>query len=291
MSNPQQFQVKPPLPYDEQLNRFKERGLIVSDDNEAIETLKRVSYYRLTAYTLTFKKDDIFTPGTTFETIYRHYEFDSKLRNILMEIIEHVEIAFRTHIAHEIAYKYGPLGYQDPAHFRNTINHEAFTNELVKSIDKSKDPFIEHHRTRYHGHFPSWVAFEVLTFSSISMLYSNLLLDNQKSIAKTHYRGLDYTDISNWLHLLSVVRNRCAHYSRLFNQSLNLDIKFRPIDRNLDITNRTLFAVIFNLKYLIKDRKWISWVTKLEALITEYREVDIRLLGFNEDWHRLLEKK
>ncbi|CAM3655826.1 Abi family protein [Cohnella lubricantis] len=285
------LRVKPPLPYDQQLNRFKERGLIVGDDSEAIEILKRVSYYRLTAYALTFKNNDIFTPGTTFETIYRHYEFDSKLRNILMEIIEHVEIAFRTHIAHEIAHNFGPLGYQNPSHFRNLINHETFINELTKSIDKSKDPFIEWHRTRYQGQFPSWVAFEVLTFSSISMLFKNLLLDNQKSIAKTFYRGLDYTLISNWLHLLSVVRNRCAHYSRLFNQSLNLDIKFRSIDRNLDITNRTLFAVIFNLKYLIKDRTWITWVTKLETLIAEYREVDIRLLGFNEDWHRLLEKK
>ena len=177
----------------------------------------------MTAYTLTFKKDNIFTLGTTFETIYRHYEFDSKLRNVLMEIIEHVEIAFRTHIAHEIAYNYGPLGYHDSSHFRDPTNHTAFIKELAKSIDKSKDPFIDHHRTRYQGQFPTWVAFEVLTFSSISLLY-NLLLDNQKSIARTHYRGLDYTEISNWLHLLSVVRNRCAHYSRLFNQSLNFAI-------------------------------------------------------------------
>ncbi|QAY66950.1 Abi family protein [Paenibacillus protaetiae] len=84
-------QVKPPLPYEEQLQLLKSRGLIVNDEIAALNILKRISYYRLTAYTLTFKQQDIFTSGTTFETIYRHYEFDSKLRNIVMEIIEHVD--------------------------------------------------------------------------------------------------------------------------------------------------------------------------------------------------------
>jgi hypothetical protein len=28
----------------------------------------------------------------------------------------------------------GSLGYQDPSHFRNPINHETFPNELAKSI-------------------------------------------------------------------------------------------------------------------------------------------------------------
>jgi len=290
MSDSDEAQVKAPLPYEEQLNLLKLRGLIVTNENDAIEILKRVSYYRLTAYALTFKKNDIFTPGTTFELINRHYEFDSKLRNIMMEIIEHVEVAFRTHIAHEIAYNYGSLGYLDPSNFRDQDNHKTFLNELTKSIHKSKDPFIEHHQKKYQGQFPAWVAFEVLTFSSISMLYKNLLLTNQKNIARTHYTGLDYTEISNWLHLLSIVRNRCAHYSRLFNQTLNLDIKFRSADRKFDLRNRTLFAVIFNIKYLITDKKWKPWLTNLEALIAEYKEVDIRLLGFNEDWYALLSK-
>lgn len=222
--------------------------------------------------------------------VYRHYEFDSKLRNLMMEIIEYVEVAFRTHIAHELAYSYGPLGYCDASNFRNPDNHQVFMKELTKSIEKSKDPFIEHHKVKYLGQFPSWAAFEVLTFSSISMLYKNLLSVNQKNIARSHYPGLDYTEISNWLHLLSIVRNRCAHYSRLFNQSLNLDAKFRPTDKKMEIRNRTLFAVIFNLKYLINRKTWQSWVTKLEALISEYTEVDVRLLGFNEDWHSLLRK-
>lgn len=288
MSETYDSSVKPPLPYEKQLELLKDRGLIVTNDFVAVEILKRISYYRLTAYTLTFKKNDIFYPGTTFDLIYRHYEFDSKLRNIVMELIEHVEIAFRTHIAHEIAYNFGPLGYLEPANFRDPDNHKSFMIELTKSIEKSKDPFIEHHQTKYKGQFPTWVAFEVLTFSSISMLYKNLLLRNQKNIAREHYRGLDYTEISNWLHLLSIVRNRCAHYSRLFNQTLNLDIKFRSTDKKLDLRNRTLFAVIFNIKYLIKEDIWKSWVTRLEALTTEFNEVDIRLLGFNEDWYALL---
>lgn len=48
--------------------------MIIEDEERAIEVLKRVSYYRFTGYDLTFKKDNIYIEGTTFETIYRHYE-------------------------------------------------------------------------------------------------------------------------------------------------------------------------------------------------------------------------
>jgi abortive infection bacteriophage resistance protein len=281
-------QLKQPKTYEEQLDILRNRGLVINDETQAIAALKRVNYYRLTAYTLTFKKDNVFHPGTTFEKLYRHYDFDSKLRNLLSEIIEYVEIAFRSHLCYEIAHKYGALGYQDPSHFRNKDYHDVFLKKLNDSLKESKDHFVIHHREKYNNQFPVWVAFEVLTFSNLSMLFKNLLLVDQRHITKSYYRNLDYDQISNWLHGLTIVRNRCAHYSRLFNHKLPLRIGFRATDRKREISSNELFAVIFNTKYLIEKATWQNWVIRLEALVGEYHEVDIRYLGFKEDWHALL---
>jgi len=284
-------QVKPAKTFEEQLEILKSRGLLVGDEARAIKVLKRINYYRFSAYTLTFKHYDRYYEGVTFERIYRHYEFDSKLRNLLMEIIEYVEISFRTHIAYLFAHKYGPLGYKEMKNFRNEDNHRAFLLELEQLLSKSRDPFVSHHREKYRGLFPVWAAFEVLMFSTLSKLYKNLLVPDQRYIAKQYY-GLHYEEVSSWLYALTVIRNRCAHYSRLFNQTLPIKPRFRVADKSLELRGDQLFGMIFNLKYIVTDRGiWKDWVTRLEALIGAYEEVDIRLLGFKEDWHALLSIK
>ncbi|GIO15375.1 ABC transporter permease [Cohnella xylanilytica] len=280
--------LKPPITFEEQVELLRNRGLLIDSTEKAISTLKRINYYRFTAYTLTFKRNDEFFQGVTFDTILRHYEFDSKLRNILMEIIEYVEVSFRTHIAYLLGHKYGPLGYLDPGHFRDSEHHAEFIRDLQKGIGVSKDLFVLHHQRKYDGKFPIWVAIEVLQFSGLSKLYKNLLPVDQRSIAQTYY-GVHHEEIASWLYALTVVRNRCAHYNRLFNQSLPIKPRFRIKDKDLEIRDNYLFAVIFNLKYLITDNGyWRDWLTKLEALIGEYEEVEISRLGFREDWYALL---
>lgn len=290
MTDPMEIKVKPAKTFEEQLEILNSRGLVIEDYEFALQILRRISYYRFSAYTLSFKENDRYYKGVTFDLIYRYYEFDSKLRNLVIEIIEYVEISFRTHIAYFIAHKYGPLGYKDASKFRDEEKHNIFLSELQGLLSKSRDPFVLHHRNKYKGLFPVWVAFEVLMFSTLSKLFKNLLISDQRHIAKEYY-GLHYEEISSWLYSLTIVRNRCAHYSRLFNQTLPIKPRFRHVDKNLEIRNNQLFAIIFNLKYLINDYNiWINWVTRLEALIGEYKEVDIRLLGFKEDWYALLSK-
>jgi abortive infection bacteriophage resistance protein len=78
--------VKPPTTYEEQLKILKDRNLIIPSQIRAFEVLEKVNYYRLSAYFLTFKQeDDMFKEGTTFDKIYSLYEFDRKLRNLIME--------------------------------------------------------------------------------------------------------------------------------------------------------------------------------------------------------------
>ena len=95
---------KPPLTYREQVELLKSRGVSFADEQEAEMHLANISYYRLSAYMLPYKKKvggdiiDQFKEGTTWEMIYRLYAFDRKLRLIVFDAIERLEIAIRTQI-------------------------------------------------------------------------------------------------------------------------------------------------------------------------------------------------
>lgn len=87
-------QKKPPKTFEQQIKIFRDRNLIIEDEEEAIDFLKRVSYYRLTGYTLTLKENDKFFDGVTFNDIRYLYEFDKKFRSLLLEMLEDIEVSF-----------------------------------------------------------------------------------------------------------------------------------------------------------------------------------------------------
>jgi len=123
--------LKPPKSFEEQIDLMVSRGLIVADREKAISILKRINYYRLSAYTLTLKnRNNQFKKGVTFQEIYLLYEFDQKLRTLLMPLMETVEIAFRTHIAYFLAIKYGNVAHLDKSIFRNEEQFRKFLEDL-----------------------------------------------------------------------------------------------------------------------------------------------------------------
>ena len=119
--------TKPPKTFEEQVQILKGRGLIFEDEQKAIFRLQTVSYYRLSAYMLPFKKRigkevvDEFRYGTTFEDVYNLYVFDRKLRLLIFDAIEKIEIAVRTEIAYQLSHKYGSHWQDNPNIFKDPI--------------------------------------------------------------------------------------------------------------------------------------------------------------------------
>lgn len=114
--------VKPPKTYKEQVDIYKSRNLYIEDSEYAEKNLQRINYYRLSAYGLTLKdpiNKNQYISNASFNKMLSLYEFDRKLRLLLLGALETVEIAFRTQISYEIAHKFGPLGYKDKENFIN----------------------------------------------------------------------------------------------------------------------------------------------------------------------------
>ncbi|MDR1558806.1 MAG: Abi family protein [Clostridiales bacterium] len=104
--------LKQPATYKQQIGKLREHGCTVSDDGFCEEVLSRISYYRLSAYFLTYRaKDGKYKPGTTFETVYRLYEFDRKLQGLLFSVLAELEVYLRARFSYYHTHKYGAEGY------------------------------------------------------------------------------------------------------------------------------------------------------------------------------------
>lgn len=131
---------KSPLSFKEQLHKLKKRGLLITNEQHALDVLSRINYYRLSAYWLPFKQKnasgsmtDSFQEGTEFNSIVKLYEFDRKLRLLVMDALER-EISIRTSITYFLAHKYGALALHNAENFHPQFNHSNYIQKFIKKL-------------------------------------------------------------------------------------------------------------------------------------------------------------
>ena len=58
------------------------------------------------------------------------------------------------------------------------------------------------------------------------------------------------------------------------------------------IGNNRMFGVLLCMKQILKnDKHWNLYVDQIELLIDKYEKVDVKTMGFPDDWKKLLEQK
>ena len=284
------MELKQPTTYSEQINKLIERQCSVKDKVTACDVLSTINYYRLSAYFLPFKgSDDKYHPNTSFETVLKIYAFDKHVRVLLFSFIEEVEILLRTKFSYYFAHKYGALGYLSREHFNLRHNHDKFLNDIDVEISRNaKVPFVKHHIDKYERRFPLWVIIELFSLGALSRFYSDLLTLDKKALAKE--LGLYYIDVVSWLHCLTILRNTCAHYSRLYYRIFPM----LPTTPSGGVClGGSLFDYVTVLKYLFQDaNRWNGvFVLQLQALIDAYSNaIELKHIGFPDDWSDQLRK-
>lgn len=283
---------KQALTFEQQLDRLQQRGLTVYDADRALRWLRGVSYYRLSAYFLPFKDGEQFRPGTIFDDIAGLYIFDRKLRLLLLDAVERIEVAMRTAVTYEVAHTFGPFGHVDPNNFTPGLDHARFMDDLAQEERRSRETFASHFRVKYpeEPDLPVWMATELLSLGAVSKLYEALRPKIRQRIARPY--GVDAQFLASWMHVLTYVRNVCAHHKRLWNRQLGI----RPRLPSRSLTwphqvpdNGRLYAVLVVLRHLLGVVSPHSlWRDRLFELVSAHPGVPIADMGFPTDWQKLV---
>nr|VFK14941.1 MAG: Abortive infection bacteriophage resistance protein [Candidatus Kentron sp. LPFa] len=287
---------KPPKTFKEQIELLKSRGMIIGDYDYCCHHLAHLNYYRLAGYWLSFQKDrdsHQFNAGTRFEEILNIYMFDKKLRLLLLNTIERVEVSVRTQWAYHLAVQHGPHAYLDESLFFQKEVLKKDKEALSKEIDRSHEIFIKHYKKTYEDPIlpPIWSVCEVMSLGLLSRFFGNLKQKEiRKAIANTY--DLDDAVMESLLHHLAHVRNLCAHHSRIWNRRFTVTIKLprskkstlvsyfnanKKRERNL---YNTLIILIHLMNIINPSNKWRK---RLLHLIAEHK-IDVRAMGFPIDY-------
>ena len=242
------------------VNLLESRGLQICDRNKAIQYLDNIGYYRLSAYMYPLlkmpKTAHLYKEGSTFKKVMMLYRFDKKLRLLMFNEIEKIEIAIRRAVMQITADMTGnPFWLTDSSYFLDSFKFNETMRAISKEYCKSKEEFILHFKRTYSEPYPpSWILGELLTIGNVN-----------------------------------VTRNACGHHSRVWNKqnAIQPAIPISPAGEWITLPTDSMRAY-FDLCIIKYFLNVISpnndMLSKLTWLFIRFPEIDLKALGIPQGW-------
>ena len=276
------------------VNLLQSRGLTINDVSRAERYIDFIGYYRLSAYMYPLlqmpKELHRYKNGASFDQVLTLYRFDKKLRLLIFNEIEKIEVAIRSAIVNVGCELTGsPFWMTDCTHFIDQKKYTHTTTLIDAEIRHSREDFIAHFRQTYTNPYPpAWILAEVLPFGVITNIYNNIRIARiKKRIAQKF--GLQIAPFESWLTIITLTRNSCCHHARVWNKQNTI----RPMIPNhvsgawLTLTTDPL-RIYFDLCIIKYFLNVISpqndMRNKLQKLLADYPSIDIAAMGFPRDW-------
>jgi abortive infection bacteriophage resistance protein len=319
------FFLSVPLPYtksylgiEEQIDLLISRGMSVSDRNQAQTWLQRIGYYRLSGYWYPCRKressprpgetilqvKDEFQPDTSLDAAIKLYVFDKRLRLLVLDALERIEVAVRVDIA-QLLGKRGTWAHRDAGNFNSEFNklakdepitqHAKWLQYLDKLAERSKEDFAKHFRSKYSDPLPVWVVVEVWDFGTITNVLTGMLGADLQELADRYGIPKKNTFVS-WWQTLNHVRNTCAHHGRLWNRPLVIQPAV-PNSRELMLhqhwakdkySRSRLYVGTAIMQHFLKTiHPSSSWGKRLKDLLDTFPGgpgLSFRSTGFPDNW-------
>ena len=290
---------KPYLPVYNLVQLMQSRGMLIEDAARAERKLAQVGYYRLSGFWFPCRqyligdngqitvsaqtgkpvRAETMLAGTSFNKVFELYLFDKRLRLLMLDALERVEIFVRTALADELGY-HNPLAYEDasfisPEQTRvytdkqgNRRNAWAdWTRRQQEQLSRCQEDHVLSHRHKGRA-IPIWVAVEAWDFGTVSKYFELLKGRWQNRIGERLGVG-NAKVLRNWLQELNTLRNRCAHHTRIWNQPLGNPLPVLPepffdslaLDEN---ARSRLLGLVAVLAYLLQQigpsSQWLAHV-------------------------------
>lgn len=283
---------------DEQIAILKSRGLNTPDEAAAKQFLYQNNYYRVSGYSLTLRKHDVFAKSATFQNIVDIYNFDHELRHVLLKYIEIIEVAVKSIYSYEFAKVHGATGYLDASYFSDFAKHAVILAkaETQKISRLPHEAYLKHFVEELKQEVPLWAYVDLLTISDISFLYA--ISEPAIKTAVANAFGITKQGgylLGRFMHSMTIIRNLCAHgsrlYNRLFEQKPNLNKKELALlrkDANGTVDNAHLFSFILIMRRLLSAEDFQALKAEIITLTSKIPFVEMKYYGFPDDWQNLI---
>ena len=170
-----------------------------------------------------------------------------------------------------------------------TMAKEFRTIDEQLEILKSRGLSIPEYR---YGHM--LIYLQLQTFHCYTL---SAIIRSRKKISEEY--GLKHNKspqvLGNFLHGITIIRNLCAHDSRLFNRlfitkpDLNKkELALLVKNQNGNPDNSRLFGYILIIKRLLSSDEFLHFKNKLITLCSCYPFVEMRYYGFRSDCKDLI---
>lgn len=254
---------------DQQLEKLKQQGLIISNEDFAKTQLRLYGYSNLIKsyrdpYTYVENGHKIYRSGITFEQVVSLFTLDKNLRNAVMGAMLDLEEHVKEAVADVIAQKFG-CHQDDYLKFRNYSDKKkrkpqftlsAILTKMQKALNSTKNP-IAHYQEAY-GVVPPWILFKSIYFSDIINFTYLLKPAEQSAVATRLYdntklklptQSLNFL-MMDTLYICLEYRNLAAHGGRIYNYLCNSRLRFMNSE-NDDVHG---FSQLLFLLHIFRDQ-------------------------------------
>lgn len=280
------------------LSVLKQRGLQVTDEQEALRTLSSVSYFRIACYFRPMeidKQTHEFRKGATLDQALALYKFDTTLRDMVFGATRQIEVALRSRVNHHFSRSHTPFWFTQVDMATDGHLFAEHLSSVDRELHRSKEEFIKEHFDRYDrpSFPPAWKTLETVSFGTLSKLYQNFYdKANKKSVAEDF--GLPQHEFLNsWMESLTSLRNFCAHHSRIWNRryavkpQMPRTLAGRKWLTDFSFPPDKIYPQLCCIAYLLNAIDAQNTFSKdLKRLLKEYPSVDVAAMGFPKGWKK-----
>ncbi|MGM9846261.1 MAG: Abi family protein [Muribaculaceae bacterium] len=128
------------------------------------------------------------------------------------------------------------------------------------------------------------------SFGTLSKLYYNFSDKKLKKRVARHFNLPQHEVLESWMRSLTVLRNCCAHHSRLWNRYLSTAPQMKASLRgawvNIEkIDSNKVYAILCCIAYWLDSMGYASdFKSNLKSLFNTYTQVDPAAMGFPDNW-------
>lgn len=284
----------------QQVQSYIDAGMLITSREDVEKALKSVGFYRLRGYSFHLYDNSAkkYVPGAKFDDIFQLYQFDQKLSALIFSMISPIEVALRARLVEALLVHGDALILQDSSIFKEKKMYWQNMSTIASEIARSNDVFIKHNFDNHEGEVPVWAVMEVLSFGTLSKIIKNLKtgVGSAYSILAANYQ---YTSkkgnlvnpsqkmFASWVQGVSVLRNMCAHNSRIYNRTIHTTPEILDTDKvTPSPAHNGLYQILLAMKYLrASDEEWTVFVAELEELFRNNSSViSFTAMNLPVDW-------